>query len=148
MALTAVERGPVVASDHERGALKEIDRVLARGSAGEARLLGPDGNQVELPESVYRVLRQAIHALTEGQAVSVISIDKDLTTQQAADLLNVSRPYLVRLLDGGTIPSTKTGTHRRVRFDDVMSYKRRRDAERRAGLRRLTKLSQEFGLYS
>jgi excisionase family DNA binding protein len=70
-----------------------------------------------------------------------------LTTQQAADFLNVSRPYFIRLLEQGAIPHTKTGSHRRVRLDDVLAYKRQRDAERRRALDDLVALSQEMGLY-
>ena len=148
MVLAGVERGAMVASDHERGALKEIDRVLAQESASEPRLIGPNGEQVELPESAYSVLRQVIHALAEGQAVAVVPIDRELTTQQAADLLNVSRPYLVRLLDEGKIPFTRTGTHRRLRFEDVVAYKRKRDAKRLEALDRLVQMDQDMGFYS
>jgi excisionase family DNA binding protein len=62
-------------------------------------------------------------------------------------MLNISRPYLIKLLEQGDIPFTKTGTHRRVRFSDLMEYKKYRDSERRKGLAELTQLSQELGLY-
>jgi excisionase family DNA binding protein len=75
-------------------------------------------------------------------------IDRELTTQAAADILNVSRQYLVELLDNQTIPHTKVGTHRRIRFGDLMNYKTDRDAKRRAGLSRMTKKSQQLGLYT
>ncbi|MCB9630293.1 MAG: helix-turn-helix domain-containing protein [Sandaracinaceae bacterium] len=71
----------------------------------------------------------------------------ELTTQQAADLLNVSRQYLVRLLDEGRIACRKTGTHRRLRVTDVLEFKARRDKDRRAGLRELSQLTQDAGGY-
>lgn len=77
----------------------------------------------------------------------VIPVDEELTTQEAADILNVSRPYLVSLLEQGVIPFVKTGTHRRIPLGDLLEYKTRRDAQRRKALTELTQLSQELGLY-
>lgn len=77
----------------------------------------------------------------------MVPADQEMTTQQAADLLNLSRPYLIKMLERGDIPYTKTGTHRRVRLSDVISYKTRRDATRDEALTQLTQLSQDMGLY-
>jgi excisionase family DNA binding protein len=76
-----------------------------------------------------------------------VPVGKEVTTQQAADLLNVSRQYLVRLLDEGRIPFRKTGKHRRLRIEDVLAFKEERDKNRRAGLRELSRLTQDFGGY-
>jgi excisionase family DNA binding protein len=73
---------------------------------------------------------------------------KDLTTQEAADILNVSHQYLVGLLEAQAIPCGKVGTHRRIRFGDLVNYKNDRDAKRREGLSQMTKKSQKLGLYS
>lgn len=134
----------------ERSAIAKLDLLLheAEGEKPPAlRLVDAHGQAVELPESVVRLLRGAVHDLAHGRAVTLISGEQELTTQQAADILNVSRPYLIKLLDQRDIPHTMTGSHRRVRLDDLMAYKQKRDRERREALRELTRLSQEFGLY-
>jgi excisionase family DNA binding protein len=101
-----------------------------------------------LPASLFQLLRQAVTELAHGQVVTLVSCNKELTTQQAANLLGVSRPYLIKLLEQGEIPFVRTGTHRRILFDDLMAYKERRDAGRRKDLASLTQLSQELGLYN
>ena len=85
--------------------------------------------------------------LTRGDAVTVVPVGKELTTQQAADMLNISRQFLIRLLDEGKLPYSKTGKHRRLKIEDVLAYKEKRSKERRAGLRKLSELTQEFGGY-
>ncbi|HET8626573.1 MAG TPA: excisionase family DNA-binding protein [Thermomicrobiales bacterium] len=144
MATTAPQ--PVTATDEERDTLAALADLLAQGRSVEAQLIGPDGAPILLPASVVRVLAQAIPALAEGNAVTVLPVRRELTTQEAADLLNVSRQYLVRLLDQVAIPHSQTGTHRRVRFGDVLAYKRRRDVARRERLRQLTRLSEALGM--
>ncbi len=145
-------RHPVAAGERERQTLADVEQLLDRLDTGQRkarlRLVSPTGEEVELPESVVRLLHQLVHYLARGDSVELVSRHKELTTQQAADLLNVSRPYLVRLLERGDIPFTKTGRHRRIRFGDLMAYQEKRDAERRRALARLTQLSQEAGLYA
>ena len=145
---TDLETGPVTANDDERAALDTIlQRFLTDQKAPGPKLVGPRGEEIALPESLFQVLRQLAYHLAQGQAVSVVPLNKELTTQQAADILNVSRPFLIKLLDRGEVPFSKTGSHRRIRFSDLMAYKRRRDAERQRVLARLTRMSQEMGLY-
>jgi excisionase family DNA binding protein len=148
MALPASQREPIAATSDEQPTLTRIDDLLVRAQArhGPPALVGPDGEHIPLPASLVRLLRQVVPTLLAEQAVTIMPLTQELTTQQAADLLNVSRPYLVKLLDGGLIPYGRVGTHRRVRFGDLLAYKQRRDAERRATLAELTRLSREFGL--
>lgn len=122
----------------ERSAMTKMEDLFNAHLGPGPRLVGPEGEEIELPESVFRVLRQVVHAMAQDQAVTVVPVHKQLTTQQAADLLGVSRPYLVRVLDEGQIRYSKPGTHRRLWFDDLMAYARGRDAKRREGLARLT----------
>jgi excisionase family DNA binding protein len=97
----------------------------------------------EMEDSLTQVIEQSAALLLAGKAVRIVEDDEPLTTQQAADVLNVSRPYLVKLLDSGVIPQLpKAGRHRRVAHSAIVAYKRRRDAERAAALAELADLSQ------
>ncbi|MFV8750914.1 helix-turn-helix domain-containing protein [Nannocystaceae bacterium ST9] len=143
---------PVTVPASQREALRGLAQVLEFDSKtrkpSRPRIVGPDGRSVELPDTVFHLFVRVVEVLARGDAVTVVPVGKQLTTQQAANILNVSRQYLVRLLDEGRIPFTKTGTHRRVKIEDVLEFKRVRDDERRAGLDELTALSEEFGGYS
>jgi excisionase family DNA binding protein len=91
------------------------------------------------------MLAQVLSMLADGQGVQIMPDRAMLTTQQAADALNVSRPYLIGLLDRDKIPYEMVGTHRRIAFADLMAYKRRDDQQRRAALDELTALAEELG---
>lgn len=93
----------------------------------------PD-DRVELPAEIYRVLRQVVEALHQGHAVTVVPVTQTLTTQQAADLLGVSRPTVIKLLDEGRIPYDRNGTHRRILLRDLLAYRDRRRAEQYAAI--------------
>lgn len=101
---------------------------------------------VRLPVSVMRLLIDVLAEIGDGNAVSIIPIHAELTTQDAADVLNVSRPFLVQLLERGHIPFRKTGSHRRVRYQDVIAYKEQIDADREKALDALSEQAQELGM--
>ncbi len=144
----APERELIVMDDEERPALDQLERLLtADAGRGVARLSKTHGDPVDLPDSVLRVLQRVVRAMAHNQVVEVTTVEGRLTTQQAADLLNVPRAYLMRLLEAGTLPSTAAEFDRGVPLDALLAYRRQRDAERREGLRRLTRMSQEMGLY-
>ena len=101
---------------------------------------------IKLPAVVGEMLLEALEGMASGSSVAVIRKDTELTTQQAADLLNVSRPFLVGLLESGTIPFHKVGTHRRVRFDAILRYKNTMDAARRRALDKLAADAQKLDM--
>lgn len=109
-----------------------------------ADIVFDEGERVRLPESARRRLLEVVQALAAGQDVAVIAHDKLLTTQQVADMLRVSRPHVVKLIDTGQIPHEMAGTHRRVRAADVLTFRERRAAERREKLRELSQASQDL----
>jgi len=122
-----------------------LEEPGARASA--ARLLAADGQPLELPESVYRVLVETVRELAKGTAVAVLPVRAELTTQEAADLLGVSRPYLIKLIEQSTVPCTLTaGNHRRLRLSDVLAYRRARDEDRRAALDEMSAEAERLGL--
>ncbi len=100
---------------------------------------------IELPASVVRLLLDLLDEIAQGNAVTIMPIHAALTTQQAADLLNVSRPFLVKLLENKEIPYHKIGTHRRVYAEDIFKYKRAIEQKRSQVLEELVALDQEMG---
>lgn len=143
---------PVAAPPEQKAQVAALSKLLgglahARSKRPRCELAGPKGERIAIPESVFYVLARVAEVLARGDAVTVVPTEKVITTQQAADLLNVSRQYLVRLLDEGRIPFTKTGKHRRVRMEDLLRFKAKRDEDRKATLDELTALSEEYGGY-
>lgn len=140
----------IEATTEERGALLRVQQLLSQAAlapSGRAALVGADGKSIPLPPPLFQILRYAVGMLVRGERITLSPVSKDVSTQEAADLLGVSRPYLIKLLDSGEIPYTKTGRNRRVRFGDVNNYRRRRDDERRERLRNLIRQTEELGLY-
>ncbi len=140
------ERETLYAPDQEAQNVKELDDILAK-EEGVAKLVAPSGEERELPHSVYKVLRDIIHYMSNGVFVELIPIHSQLTTQQAAEILGISRPHLVKLLEEEEIPHHKVGKHRRIRLDDLLVYKHRRDSKRRQILDQIKADSEELGLY-
>ncbi|WP_313344374.1 helix-turn-helix domain-containing protein [Stenotrophomonas sp.] len=103
-------------------------------------------HSIQLPMAALRLLGDILAELADGNAVRIVPVHAELTTQQAADMLNVSRPHLVKLLESGKLPYHRTGKHRRVRFNDLMTYKQARDDKSAQALDALASQAQELGL--
>ena len=132
-----------------RDSARQLLPVLAKANGTVQLRVGEPGGASEpvtIPTAAFRLLVTILAEMASGNAVRLIPHHAELTTQEAAELLNVSRPYVVRLLDEGRMPSHRVGTHRRVLFKDVMSYKEEHRRSRGAVLDRLSALDQELGL--
>ena len=143
MALSVMEQ-PIIVAEDERPALERLARIASDELRLEAKLIGPRGEEIPISASLRRVLEQATHLLARGEAVTIVPVDKEMTTQEAADFMNMSRQYLVQLLERGEIPFSKVGTHRRVKFGDLAAYKARRATRRRAALDEITRIGQDL----
>jgi len=115
--------------------------------AKNLQLIGPDGVAEDIPLEIYAVLREVFQRLKDGQAISLIPVDTLLTTQQAAEILNISRPYLYRMLDTGEIPFISVGTHRKLRLADVEVLRERRRNESRKALNAIAELNEDCDDY-
>ena len=136
----------IFATEKEVESIQHLDSIL-NSAISPAKLVGTDGKEISIPDAVYSVMRQAIHIMASGQAVSLVPLDCQLTLQQAADILNVSSSFLLKLLEQEKIPHIKAGSHQRIQFKDLMMYKQQRGLERRQSLQELTQLSQDEGFY-
>jgi excisionase family DNA binding protein len=151
MARGTLALAPTLPSETEAVISRESSRVLAaRLQTDEPlrlRLVDDPGKKtVKIPASAARLLIRILEQMALGNAVTLIPVHAELTTQEAADMLNISRPSLIQLLDEGKIEFRRVGTHRRVRLEGVVAHKRRADADRRAALAGLAAYDQEIGL--
>jgi len=139
-----IPRDPIAvpADDH---VLSEVEGQLEQGPI---HLTDARGEALALPEELRDLLLRGVHEMRRGNRVSLLSFGRLLTTQQAAELLGMSRPYLIRLLEQGELPYEMVGTHRRLRLDDVLAYRRARSARRREALRELSRDADDLGIYT
>ena len=130
-------------TDSELAATASRELARARKASISVRL--DDGTDLQLPKAVTPLLIKILTEMGQGNAVTLIPLHAELTTQEAANLMNISRPYLNKLLDRGDIPHHKVGTHRRIRFEDLERFRGRREVERRKALEELAAQAQELG---
>ena len=137
-------------NDSELETIRKVLSTLNSAQEGDEKYYiedQQDGVKIELPHSLFLVLKRASEQLLKGNSVSILHYEEELTSQQAADFLQVSRPYLIQLLDEGMINYHKVGSHRRIRLCDLMAYKQNRDDIRRAELQEMVRASEALGLY-
>lgn len=113
--------------------LVSVDRLLAASDASAFALVGPDG-EVPIPAEIHDVLVQVVGAMKAGKAISVQPRSKKMTTQQAADLLGISRPTLIKLIDAGDIPCERVSTRRTLQLEEVMEYRKKRREQQLAAI--------------
>lgn len=146
---------PVVPSAEDQQLARESSRTVYQfleQHRGRPELTFPAHGRSErefvpLPAAAVELLAQMLSQLARGKAVTIIPIHSEMTTQQAADFVGVSRPHLVKLLQQKEIPFRKVGAHRRVRVEDLLAYKKREDTARQKTLDELAEESQKLGLY-
>lgn len=124
---------------------QQIDELFRQNKT--AQLIGPDGDRTEIPESAFHALQLVVHGMARGLPMTLVPHGHELTTQEAADLLHVSRQHLTKVLQADLLPYHYVGTHRRVKIEDVLAYRERRGAKRRENLDELTRQTQELGGY-
>lgn len=148
MASNDFQPEPIVATEQEQSQLAKLDEILSIPIEGEMaslpRLCSSTGEQVELPESVFHLLRQMVHQLLLSKSVTITTFHQPLTIWEAATLLNVQSKELEQLLDTGTIPFSQAGMRRRIRVEDLMMYKKQQAQLRRQEFAERTPISQEF----
>ena len=138
-------------SEAEAGIARETSRLLAsrlkKGDPMQFRIVDDEAQTtVKLPAAAVGLLLRILEEMARGNAVTIIPVHAELTTQEAADILNISRPSLIQLLEEETIEYRRVGTHRRIRFDALMKYKRQADQLCRAALEELAAYDQELGI--
>lgn len=125
-----------------RSSAEELSRLLGKIPDAERARVQMDGTDLILPRRALQLLRDLLVEMAQGNAVTIVPTHAELTTQEAANILNVSRPYLVKLLEQGEIPFNKAGTHRRIRYQDLMEYREKLNEDSQTALDELTQQAQ------
>lgn len=140
----------VAPSEADAQLADESARFLSRYQDKDLKLMiaanGDPEQAVVLPASAVRLLVRILAEMAEGNAVTLIPIHAELTTQQAAQLLGVSRPFLIKQLESGDVPFRKVGSHRRIPFSALMEYKRKVDKRRADALAALAEQAQKLNM--
>ncbi len=125
---------------------QELSRLLSKQPNADRAHVKLDDHDLILPRQALELLKHVLSEMAQGNAVTIVPRHAELTTQEAADILNVSRPYVVKLLESEKIPHHKVNRHRRILFEDLMKYKSQQDAESEAALDELASIAQEHDM--
>jgi excisionase family DNA binding protein len=141
---TSMIHEPISMPASEEEQIRELHNLL---ELGVPALVGPDGERLDLPETVYRLLKGIVKNMQQGRTMMLVPEQAHLTTQKVANMLGVSRPHVIKLLDSGAIPFHKTGSHRRILLKDTLAYAKDRDTKRKNVLDEIAKEAFEDGFY-
>lgn len=155
MKTRSASQAAVTPTDQESELARQSSRALAEALAhrevsGDLRLQAGRRRErdIRLPHAALRVLARALEQMADGHGVLLLPVDAELTTQQAADVLRVSRPFLIKLLDQGKLPHRRVGAHRRLLARDVLGYAAAERARREQVLQELAEETERLGLYA
>jgi excisionase family DNA binding protein len=137
-------RKPITLPDTEQQQVQALERALLRGVPS---FVTSTGERIEIPGTVFEVLRTAVGFMSHGQAITLVPDNQAITTQRAADILGMSRPFFIKQLDVGLMAHHRVGNQRRVYLRDVLAFAKKRDEERLAALDRLAQDAFEAGMY-
>ena len=139
-----ITEGPAKVPIQEIAQFRALRQMIRTGSVN---MVGAKGRRVALPDLVVNLLDEILKNMQAGKAVSIVPEHQQLTTQRAANLLGVSRPFMVRLLEEGRLPFHMVGSHRRIYLKDLLAYKKRRDEARHGAINRMARTEMEAGTY-
>ncbi|MGH9634129.1 MAG: excisionase family DNA-binding protein [Candidatus Angelobacter sp.] len=136
---------PALPQEEEKQQAAKLYRMLIHD--GTACLVGPDNSKLELPHSVYNILVKVVENMQEGKAIALFPLMEEVSTQAAADMLGVSRQFLVTELEAGKIGFHRAGSHRRIYLKDVLEYRKQREVARSSSIDRMAQMSEDAGIY-
>ena len=146
MRTPVLDKPTTLPSEEDSALAQQASRVIAITQPSELRVKLDDGQELVLPKAATRLIALLLTEMAQGNAVTIIPIHANLTTQEAADYLNVSRPHLISLLEGAKMPYHMAGTHRRIRFQDLVTFKESLEKRRREIMEDLAAQSQQEGM--
>ena len=142
--MTVAAKKSMAISDTEQQQVQALERALVRGVPA---FVTSAGERIELPGTVFEVLKTAVGFMSHGQTISLVPDNQAITTQRAADILGMSRPFFIKQLESGLMAHHRVGNQRRVYLRDVLAFAEKRDEERLSALDRLARDAFEAGLY-